>query len=131
MEELSIVINDAVHQGTWAPIHISNNDPRLTLILFADDVFLFTMVNNYKLRFITDFFARFSRALGLKNNLSKSRAVYSAGKPQTKINKLTPISGIWSTASLDKYLGFHILKGRAKRRDFHFNIGKMQSQLAS
>jgi hypothetical protein len=67
----------------------------------------------------------------LKINLSKSRAFYSTGTPQPKINWHPSISGIRSTTSLDKYLGFPILKGRAKRSDFHFIIEKMQSRLAS
>jgi hypothetical protein len=41
------------------------------------------------------------------------------------------ITCIRSTASLDKYLGFPILNGRAKRSDFLFIIEKMQSRLAS
>ncbi|GAU50504.1 hypothetical protein TSUD_409790 [Trifolium subterraneum] len=131
MEKLSIAINNAVQQGNWAPIHISDNGPRLSHLLFADDVLLFSKAKNSQLRFITDLFDHFSRASGLKINLSKSRAFYSAGIPHTKINKLTSISGIRSTVSLDKYLGFPILKGRAKRSDFHFIIDKMQSRLAS
>lgn len=41
------------------------------------------------------------------------------------------IFGIRSTTSLDNYLGFPILKGRAKRNDFNFIVEKMQSRLAS
>ncbi|CAJ2643293.1 unnamed protein product [Trifolium pratense] len=100
-------------------------------LLFADDVLLFTKAKNSQIRFITDLFERFSNASGLKINLSKSRAFYSTGTPSAKIDKLTSISGIRSTTSLDKYLGFPILKGRAKRSDFHFIINKMQSRLAS
>ncbi|PNX59423.1 ribonuclease H, partial [Trifolium pratense] len=131
MEKLSIAINDAVQHGAWTPINISDNGPRLSHLFFADDVLLFTKAKNSQLRFINDLFARFSQASGLKINLSKSRAFYSGGIPQAKINKLTSISGIRSTSSLDKYLGFPILKGRAKRSDFHFIIDKMQSRLAS
>lgn len=76
-------------------------------------------------------FDPFKLASGLKINLSKSRADYSAGTPQTKINRLTSISGIRSTTSLDKYLSFPILKRRAKRSDFLYIIEKMQSRLAS
>jgi hypothetical protein len=67
----------------------------------------------------------------LKINLSKSRAFYSTGIPQRKINSLTNISDILSTTSLDKYLGFPILKGRPKRSDFNFIIERMQNRLAS
>jgi len=76
-------------------------------------------------------FDHFSRASGLKLNLSKSRAFYSSGIPQAKIVKLTSIFGIRSTTSLDKYLGFPILKRRVKRNYFYFIIVKMQSRLAS
>jgi len=67
----------------------------------------------------------------LKINLSKSRAFYSSGTPQGKINSLTSISGIRSTTSLDKYLDFPILKEQSKRSDFHFIIEKMYNRLAS
>jgi len=60
-----------------------------------------------------------------------TRAFYSSCIPQAKIVKLTSISGIRSTSSLDKYLGFPNLKGRAKMNDFYFIIEKMQSRLAS
>ena len=44
---------------------------------------------------------------------------------------MTSIFEIRSTISLDKYLGFPILKGMAKRNDFYFIIEKMQTRLAS
>jgi hypothetical protein len=131
MEKLSASINNAVHQGNWEPIHISNGGPQISHLLFADDVLLFIKARNSQLRFVTDLFDRFSHASGLKINLSKSIAFYSSGTPQGKINNITSISGIRSTISLDKYLGFPILKGRPKRSDFNFIIEKMQTRLAS
>jgi hypothetical protein len=104
-----------VSQGTWEPIHITNSVAKLSHLLFADDVLLFSKAKNSQLRFISGLFYRFSRASGLKINFSKSRAFYSSGIPQAKIAKLISISRIRSTISLDKYLGFPILKGRAKR----------------
>jgi len=106
--------------------------PTLTYptFFFADDVLLFTKAKKSQLRSIKDLFYRFIKALGLKINLSKSRAFYSSGIPNQKINNLTSISGIRSTTSLDKYLGFPILKGRPKRSDFYFIIEKMQTRLA-
>jgi len=131
MEKLSIAFNNAIIQGTREPIHITNSGPKLSHLLFADDVILFSKARNSQPRFISDLFDRFSRSLGLKINLSKSRAFYSSDIPQAKIVKLTSIYGIRSTTSLDKYLGFPILKGRAKRNDLYFIIEKMQFRLAS
>jgi hypothetical protein len=99
--------------------------------LFPDDILLFTKANS-QLRFITNLFDRFNKALGLKINLSKSRAFYSSGTPHAKINRPTSITGIRSTTTtLNKYMGFPILTGRAKRNDFLFIIDNMSSRLAS
>jgi len=131
MEKLSFAINNVVLQGHWDPIRLSTTSPHISHLLFADDVLLFTKARKSQLRFIKDLFDKFSQASGLKINLSKSRAFYSSGVPHQKINNLTSISGICNTTSLDKYLGFPILKGRLKRSDFHFIIEKMQTRLAS
>jgi len=131
MEKLSTAISSAIQACFWDPIQISANGPHISHLLFADDVLLFTKAKNSQLRFLIDMFSRFSQASELKINLSKSRAFYSSGAPHAKINRLTSITSIRSTTSFDKYLGFPILKGRAKRSDFHFIIEKMQSRLAS
>jgi hypothetical protein len=131
MEKLSIAINHAVYQKNWDPIHISNTGPCLSHLLFADDVLLFAKAKNSQIKFITDLLECFSLASGLKINLSKSRAFYSSGITHDKINRLTSLSGIRNTSSLEKYLGFPMLKGRAKKSDFIFIIEKMQSRLAS
>jgi len=131
MEKLSLAINNVVFQGEWEPIQITDTGPQVSHLLFADDVLLFIKARNSQLRFVTDLFDMLSKAPGLKINLLKSRAFYSTGTPQRKINSLTTISGIRSTISLDKYLSFPILKGRPKRSDFHFIIENMQNRLAS
>ena len=131
MEKLSLAINNAVQQGNWEPIHISNSGPKLSHLLFVDDVLLFTKASSSQLHFIRDLFDRFSKASGLKINLHKSRAFYSSGTPRDKIITVTSIFGIRCTTSLDKYLGFPILKGRPKKSDFLFIIEKMQKRLAS
>ena len=131
LEKLSIAINNAVTQGNLDLIHITNGGPQISHLLFADDVLLFTKAKKSQFRFITDLFDRFSRASGLKINISKSRALYSSGTPQEKITNLTSISGIRNTTSLGKYLGFPMLQGRPKRSDFNFIIEKMQTRLAT
>jgi hypothetical protein len=73
MEKLSISINNVVLQGNWEPIHITNSGTKLSHLLFADDVLLFSKAWNSQLRFISNLFDRFSHASGLKINLSKSR----------------------------------------------------------
>ena len=130
MEKLSVAINTEVLQGEWEPIQITNAGPQISHLLFADDDLLFIKSRNAQICFVADFFDRFSKASGLKINLSKSRAFYFTSTPQRKITILTSISGIWSSSSLHRYLGFPIIKGRPKRSDFFFIIEKMHSRLA-
>jgi len=131
MEKLSAAINSEVIQGRWEPIQITPTRPHLSHLLFADDVLLFAKANSSQFHVIHDLFDRFSRASGLKINISKSRAYYSSGTPHGKITTLTAISGIQSTTSLGKYLGFPMLHGRPKKSEFNFIIEKMQTRLAS
>jgi len=127
MEKLSAAINNAFNQGMWEPIRINNTGPHLYHLLFADDVLLFIKAKSSQFKVVSEI----CKASGLKINLSKSRAFFSSGTPQAKIQKITTLSGIRSTTALDKYLGFPILKGRPKRSYFLFIIEKMQNRLAS
>ena len=81
MEKLSVSISTAVSQGGWEPIRITNNGPQISHLLFTDDVLLFIKARNAQIRFVADLFDRFSKASGLKINLSKSHAFYSTGMP--------------------------------------------------
>jgi len=54
----------------------------------------FIKARNAQICFVADLFDRFSKASGLKINLSMSRAFYSTGTPQRKITSITSISRI-------------------------------------
>jgi len=129
--KLFVAINNAVLQGSWDPIHITNGFPQISHLPFANDVLLSPKAKSSQFDFINNLFKRFSRASDLKINISKSRAYYYSSTPHGKITNLTAISGIQSKTSLGKCLGFPMLQGRPKRSDFNFIIEKMQTRLAS
>lgn len=131
MEKLSLAIIEAVDQKIWLPNKVSKNGPYISYLFFADDVLLFTKAKTSQARMIDKMFDMFSKASGLKVSLAKSRAFYSKGVTRPKIEKLTSIHSIRCTFSLEKYLGFPIFKGRARKVDFDFIVEKMQSRLAS
>lgn len=126
----AIVLQEIVH-SMHKSVKVSLNGLWVSHLFFTDDVLLFTKASRSQARVVANLFDNFSKALGLKVNLAKSRAYYSSGVPRTKIEKCTSISHIRSTLALDKYLGFAILKGRVKKADFEFIIEKMQSRLVS
>lgn len=111
---------------------LSKNGPSVSHLFFTDDVLLFTKDKSSQARLFYNILENFGKVYGLKINLAKSRAFYSLGALRVKIKKLTTISSIHCTTSLEKYLGFPILKGReASKENFLFIVEKMQSRLAS
>lgn len=80
---------------------------------------------------MADLFLRFSMHSGLKVNIAKSKAYFSSGKKRDKRAKMTAITSIHQSASLERYLGFPILTGRAWKEDFHFILEKLQTRLSS
>lgn len=79
---------------------------------------------------MADLFQQFLHS-GLKINLGKSRAFFSARIAHRKKDKISSISSIRATNSLEKYLGFPILMGRVKKEDFYFILDKLHDRLAS
>lgn len=78
-----------------------------------------------------EIFTQFSLHSRLQVNTSKSRNFFSSGVPRRKVSKISFISTIRSTSSLEKYIGFPMIKERTKKADFEFILDKMQNRLAS
>lgn len=100
MEKLSLAISEAVQDGRWKPISVSRGGPKFSH-LFADDILLFAKATCAQTRFIQNMFTTLRLLSELRVNFDKSRAFYSFGIPKRKIDKLTAISTIRSTPSLE------------------------------
>lgn len=131
MEKLSIAISEAVLDRKWLPIKVSANGLHFSHLFFADDVLLFSKATCSQAKMMADLFTKFSHHSGLSINVTKSRAFFSTGVPRRKKGKISSLTGIRETTSLEKYLGFPMLKGRAKKEDYNFIIEQMQKRLAS
>lgn len=131
MEKLSLAINEGVQDKRWLPIKVSRNGPSFSHLLFADDVLLFSKARCSQARVMADIFFKFGQHSGLKVNLTKSKAFFSAGVQRRKKDKITSITSIRHTDSLDRYLGFPMLKGTVKKEHFNFLLEKLQTRLSS
>lgn len=131
MEKLALAINEEVNKNNWLPVKVSKNGPPISHLLFADDVLFFVKAKNSQVRLVKSILEQFSMAARLKINVHKSKCFASAGVPRRKLQKLGEISGISFTTNLGRYLGFPMVKGRAKKDHFSFVIDKLQTRLAS
>lgn len=129
MEKLSHAINHVVDNGTWKLVRMVNNDPPLSHLFFAGDILIFTKALASQAKILAAALSQFSNESGLIINLAKSRAFYSSGVPRQKVEKITTITSIRSALSLEKYVGFPMLKGRVKHSDYAYILDKLNNRL--
>lgn len=72
----------------------------------------------------------FCNASGLKINIQKSKFVTSKNVSKKAISLFGNISGFTHTNNIDKYLGFPILVGQVKNKEFSFIMDQINSRLA-
>lgn len=73
---------------------------------------------------VVGIFASFAWDSGLSVNVAKSRDLFSKSVQRSKQARIVSATGIRSTTSFYKYLGFPMLQGRVKKTDFHFIVEK-------
>lgn len=111
-ERLSVVVKNVVCSGSSKPIFISNNGLYMLHLIMLTMFLCSLRVKETQIKDMVTFFDRFSCVLRLKINIVKWWVFYFSFIPQAKMNQFTIINVIMSTTSLDKCLGFPILKGR-------------------
>ncbi|XP_052114154.1 uncharacterized protein LOC127745460 [Arachis duranensis] len=116
MEMLACFISHRVSQGLWNPVAISRNGPRLSHLMFADDLFLFCKASKAQVIEVMHCLDLFSRALGLKVNLYKSKAQCSKRVSERRKKVLSGVSNFQFCNDLGKYLGINIGHARASRK---------------
>ena len=131
MEGLSYLIQSKVESGDWKPMTVSRGGPKISHLLFADDVLLFTSASASQVRLVTNILEVFCKVSGLKVNVHKSRAMCSVVVSRQRWELFSSISSIRFASNLGKYLGFPLLSRRAKKSDFSFIIGNLNQRLAS
>lgn len=131
MEKLGEMINDAVRNGSLCPIKTSPHGPSISHLFFADDVLLFAKAKPSQVRTLSHLVQQFCSFSGFKVNIDKSRAFCSPATLMTRQQKLSQITGIRLTGSLEKYLGFKMFLSRPVKADFQDILDKVNNRLAS
>lgn len=77
MEVLCRDISKAVEETKWKPVKLSRNGPKLSHLLFADDLILFGSATRENASIIHGIIRNFSNLSGQKVNFSKSKMIFS------------------------------------------------------
>lgn len=88
------------------------------ICFFADDVLLFTKATAAQAKVVKKILDRFCGMSDLKISDTKSKLFASPGVPHATRVRLTQITRMLFTRSIDKYLGFKFLHGRITMSDF-------------
>ncbi|XP_072064253.1 uncharacterized protein [Arachis hypogaea] len=100
MEMIACFISHRVSQGLWNPVAVSRNGPRLSHLMFADDLLLFCKASKAQVIEVMHCLDLFSRASGLKVNLHKSKAQCSKRVSERRKEVLSGVSNIWFSNDL-------------------------------
>jgi len=101
MEFLSHDILKVVELKHWKLVSISHNGMSLSHLFLEDDVLLFTKATRYHAIMVEGILTNFTNMLGLKVNISKSKAFFSDTTRRSKIESMVATTGIRQTFSLE------------------------------
>ncbi|XP_072087145.1 uncharacterized protein [Arachis hypogaea] len=116
LSEIIGPLQGGVSQGLWNLVAVSRNGPRLSHLMFADDLLLFCKASKAQVIEVMHCLDLFSRASGLKVNLHKSKAQCSKRVSERRKEVLLGVSNIRFCNDLGKYLGINIDHARASRK---------------
>lgn len=122
--------NKKVDEQLWLPVKVDRNGPSISHLFFIDDCLLFTEAKSSQVQLVKEVLDIFCKASGLKVNLQKSRFMSSNNISHVKIQKFASISLFQHTRQIGHYLGFPMLQGQTRNRDFNFILERINSRLA-
>lgn len=106
-----------MEEGRLREVKASRNDPGLNYLFFADDLLVFSEVNEDQLRCIKVGLQLFCSCSGQRINFHKSFMFFPSNVPEEEAMRLSGIMGIPVKKTIGKYLGHYIvLKGRERIR---------------
>nr|XP_025692546.1 uncharacterized protein LOC112794781 [Arachis hypogaea] len=131
MENLSCLISHKVSQGSWIAVSVSRHGPKISHLMFADDLLLFCKATKTQVTEVMKTLDMFTQASGLKVNIHKSKAQCSKNVSARRKEVLSGIFSIRFCQYLGRYLGVNIGHDRASRKMAQEVIDKIQRKLAS
>lgn len=129
MEVLSKLIDRAVESGNMR-LHPLCSEPRVTHLLFADDLFVFSDGSRHSLTGIASVMNVFKEFSGLDMNPSKSE-LFFGGYNETEIAVLCDLAGIRAGVFPTRYLGLPLNPSRITTETLQPFIEKVTSKLQS
>jgi hypothetical protein len=131
MDKLSHLITQAVDEGKWRPMQAGRNGPRISHLMFADDLILFAEANVDQINVVLNVLNQFCHLSGQQVSHEKTSIMFSKNVcPNIKEN-LVMQSGFNEASSLGKYLGVPLVGRAPKLSDYNYLINQVKTKLST
>lgn len=129
VEKLGTLIREAVEARQWKPVATSREGPKVSHLMFADDLILFGEASEQQISVVQSTLEKYCRMSGQKVNMRKSRIYFSNNVSGQHARSLARRAGLSITTNLGRYLGAPILHTRPRIRDYTFLVERVRQKL--
>ena len=130
MEMLTRSIERAVDYNQQSPITLSRSCPRISHLLFTDDIILTSKLTTTSCHSIIDTLIYFTNLAKQKINFHKSKIFFSKNCSPSHKEFVLSSFNMSEGKSFGRYLGFPIFLKRPMQRDFQFFLDNFKLRLA-
>ena len=130
-EVLSRLINREVAWGNISVTKISNTAPKISKLLYADDVLVFCGAKMSKLNILMQCLNTYCAWSGQMISIEKSGVFASAGVHPQFLKQIKNQWGLKKVHQGVKYLGVPLFLSNSKKRDFSYVKDKLESKVSS
>ncbi|RYR39566.1 hypothetical protein Ahy_A09g045127 isoform B [Arachis hypogaea] len=129
MDALSQLIEKTVELNNWKPFTIGRRGPKISHLLFADDLLIFAEATPTQLQNVIDTMNTFCNASGLKINQAKTSIVFTRNVSNQIKQEMYSISGFKESKELGRYLGAMINNNRKGKDNYKDVMDRVQNKL--
>ncbi|XP_020683117.1 uncharacterized protein LOC110100068 [Dendrobium catenatum] len=123
-----LLSNALLQRGHSLGIQVASKGPRITHLLYVDDVLIFSQANCKLARHMMEIIEDFCKWTGLKVNANKSQILFAEAIERARRKKLTRILG-FKAVNEWKYLGIKMSLKRLKVADFQDLLAQVLERL--
>lgn len=131
IERLFQAIVKNVENGLWNPIQITRGGPKISHLVFADDLIFFAEENTDQAQMIQNTLHKFCLSSWQKVSHDKTRVYFSKNVPRLLRKDICDTMGFNSTEDLGKYLGVPIFHKRVGLNTFNYVLEKVKQRLST
>ncbi|XP_061359165.1 uncharacterized protein LOC133303296 [Gastrolobium bilobum] len=129
MKKLTHIIDTAVHGGLWKPIQVGKEGPKVSHLMFANDLMLFVEASQDQLQVVLKCLQIFAEISGQKISIQKISIFFSKNTPEDVASSISEASGFKRVRNVGRYLGAWMQHGRVTKNSYSDVVERVKQRL--